>query len=513
MLCLKHTLLFLAALVLFSVVAPGNHSEAEDAFEYSRLIEEGGGAELFHPHHLLYLPAQKVVFRAIQVLGYSGRSYHVTRAVSMFSGALALCLFHLILCRLQSLARGSSSRQLPWIAMMGLLFSYGFVRYACEVEIYLPALVVALAAIHAALRARDSWGWFVACIVISTLAVLIHTINSAMALGVIPLFYLLVSGDRRQVIVHAMVTIFLVGLVYFIVQETWGISRPPVDTASEGLLRPGSLAKAAVGFGQCLLSANYIFAYDALAERLQTMFPYRVFAEELFAASHMPPWLKAVAPLTFVLAVAGMASIAVFLLFNTLRIRAFDRMLVVLLLWLGGTMFPTIVLEPSNPELWVLALVPLWAIFFWLAVRLDLSAKSVRLFGLVVVLLGIHNVVAGMGSVKDRDGDYHFRKAEWILRHAGDNDVVHTADSHVFMFYLNYLGKAEVRNVNSQDWKAGDATYVFDDVFNPPSAIGVRYPHFAERVATTAKELRPKCRKIHEDQFGGIWVVEAGGSK
>lgn len=500
--------IFIGSLLLYILVLPGNHSEAEDAFEYSRLVEEGRGAHIFHPNHLLYIPMQKGVFRVAKALGYSGRAYYIARAVSMVSGALALCFFHLMVCRLHVLAGKTVTRWLPCIATMGLLFSYGFVRYACEVEIYLPALALALAAAHAALHARGSRGCFVAGIVLAALAVLMHTINSALALVVVPLFYLLVSGDRKKAFIHAAATGLAVALVYAVVQGVWGFYRPLIDTASEGLLRPDTIPKAMVGLGQCLLSANFAFAYDAVAERLQEMFPYRVFIEERFAASYMPTWLKAIAPLTFTLALTGLGVVAVSLVFRAIRNRVFDWMFVVLLLWLGGTMFPTIIMEPSNPELWILSLAPLWALVLWMASNLELPQKSIRVFGLAIVMFGTHNLLAGMGSVKASRGDYHFRKAEWILEHAEEGDVINTADSHIFTFYLNYWGKATVRNVNSQDWKEGNATYVFDDVFNPPAAIGVRYPHYAERVAATAEELKPRCRKIHDDQFGGVWKLQ-----
>jgi len=501
--------LFIGSLLLFLAVLPGNHSEAEDAFEYSRLIEAGQGARLFHPHHLLYLPAQKAVFHAAQMLGYGGRSYYVARAVSMLSGAAALVLFFLIALRLG----GTSDGRLPLMATLGLLFSYGFVRYACEVEIYLPAMVLALAAIHSALRAETSRTWFVAGIVFSSLAVLMHTINSALAVVVVPFFYLLVSRRWKRAVLHAVATLAVVGLVYGVVQNTWGLFRAPVDTAAEGWLQSGTLGKAMVGFGQCVLSANFIFAYDVAAEKLQALFPYRVFAEELFAASHMPTWLKTVAPLTFFAALAGLLGAAGFLLFRALRQRAFSWSFLVLLLWLGGTLLPTLVLEPSNPELWILVLAPLWAVFLWLAAALDLPGKAIRLLMLMVCLLGVHNIVAGMGSIRDREGDYNFKKAEWVLQQAGANDTVHTAESYVFTFYLNYWGEADIRNVNSQDWKRGETTYVYDDVFNPPVAFGVRHPESTEKVEATAKELRPRCRKIHEDRFGGIWIVEAQEAK
>jgi hypothetical protein len=171
-------------------------------------------------------------------------------------------------------------------------------------------------------------------------------------------------------------------------------------------------------------------------------------------------------------------------------------------------MLPTLVLEPSNPELWVMALAPLWAVFLGFAATRPASRQRLAWIMAMVCLLGVHNIVAGMGIIKDRESDYNFKKAEWALQHAAAEDVVHTADSFVFTFYLNYWGKAETRNVNSQDWKPGITTYVFDDVFNPPVAVGLRYPKFAEKVSATALELHPKCRKIQDDQFGGIWKVD-----
>ncbi len=487
-------LLFFGSMLLFVAVMPGNHSEAEDAFEYSRLIEEGRGAELFHPHHLLYLPAQKALFQTARLLGYGGRSYSVARTASMFSGSVALCLFYLLACRISC-----GRKMLPMVGTMGLLFSYGFLRYACEVEIYLPALALVLAALCAALRAEGSHMWFVAAIAFASMAVLMHTINTVSAVVVIPAIYLTVSKHWKCALVHVAATLVIVGLVYLAVQNTWGMFRPPVDTASEGWLQPGTIGKAVVGFGQSMLSANFIFAYGWLAEKIQAMFPYRVFAEELFAAAHMPAWLKAVAPFTFVLALGGMAGVAA----TVFRPRLFNRSLVWSLLWLGGAMMPTLMLEPSNPELWVLALAPLWAVLLGLAA----ARQRVGFIMVVVVLMGIHNIVAGMGSIRDREGDYNFKKTEWVLGQAGTGDTIHTADSFVLTFYMQYWSDAEIRNVNTQKPKLGQKTFVLNDVFDPPAAIGVRYPVYETSVSIASDELRPICSKIHDGPFGGVWMV------
>ncbi len=500
-------LLFVGSLLLFMLVMPGNHSEAEDAFEYSRLIEEGQGARQFHPHHLLFIPVEKAVFHTVQALGYGGRSYYVARAVSMVSGSLALCFFYLIACRLQLLAGMTPGGWVPWSTTLGLLFSYGFLRYACEVEIYVPASALMLVGIYCSLRENQHCGMAVLAILFSAFAVLLHVINAAAAFVVVPLIYVLTNRHWKRAWVHVVSTLVVVGAVYWFVQSTWGTFKPATDMASEGGFRPGSLLKAGIGFGQSLLSANFLFAYDTIYQKLQAIFPYRMFAEEVFAGSCIPSWLRMIAPITFVSALVGLGVLVVQVFRSVARCRWCSGTLTWILVWLGGAILPTLMLEPSNPELWVMALIPLWLMAAWLLMSLPSSSLTKPVSIVAIALLGLHNLIAGMGIMKSKNGDYLFKKAEWVIQVAGKNDVINTADSFVFTFYLDYWGKAEVRNINTQEWKMGETTYVLGDVFNPPKSIGVRYPNEAAQVAKTAAELSPLCTKVHDDIFGGVWIL------
>ena len=510
---LKHILIALAALVVFVLVVPGNHTEAEDAFEYSRLVEEGRGAELFHPHHLLYLPMQKAVFGCANVVGYSGRSYYVARSVSMAAGAVALVLFLLVAQRLLAATGRQQGGFFAWITVFGLFSTYGFVRYACEVEIYIPAMVPMLAAVYSALRPDGSKRSLVAGIACSALALLLHTINFATALVVVPLIHALLFRRRKFAAIHLFSTTALVVLVYGVVHGTVGMSSPPVDSASEGWLQPGTPLKAVAGLGQCLVSANFAFAYEAVTATLQQWFPYRVFVEEIYTAQQMPPWMVAFAPFSFLLGVAGLLVGGIWVAAGVVKQSLFrEPCFWILLIWFAGTAAPTVLLEPSNPELWILSLAPLWLLFAWLA-----SSSWTKGFQRVAVgmvaLLAFHNLLVGMGMLRNPEGDYNRQKAEWVLGRAAEGDVLYTADSFVFSFYLNYWSEAEVRNANSQGWKQGKSTFVFDDVFNPPPAVGIRYPGFAKHVEAVAKELRPICSKVRQDRFGGVWMLDGKGGK
>jgi hypothetical protein len=72
---------------------------------------------------------------------------------------------------------------------------------------------------------------------------------------------------------------------------------------------------------------------------------------------------------------------------------------------------------------------------------------------------------------------------------------------------MQYWSDAEIRNVNTQKPKLGQKTFVLNDVFDPPAAIGVRYPVYETSVSIASDELRPICSKIHDGPFGGVWMV------
>jgi hypothetical protein len=120
-----------------------------------------------------------------------------------------------------------------------------------------------------------------------------------------------------------------------------------------------------------------------------------------------------------------------------------------------------------------------------------------------------------LGSIHSKETDYNFRKAEWLLKHAQTGDVLNTADSFVFTFYLNYWSgeKVEVRNLNTQSWKKGKTTYVLGDLFAPSLPITVRYPEYINRIQQTRSILKPLSRKVHDDAFGGVWIVEPASSR
>lgn len=491
---------FFAALVLLLLTCPANHTEAEDAFEYSRLVEQGSGAEIFHPRHLLYLPAGKAVVRLCQAGGYGGRAYPVLVAISMFSGAAALVSV-LGLMRLL-VPSGSDGRFGAFLAMGGLLFSYGFWRYACETEIYVPGLALVLGAMLVLSKGGDSFWAGAVYVLLAAFAVLLHVVNVVPALLIAPLLAGRCGRNYKRVAMLAVLSAVLVCGTYLWVDSVWGTYMPYSDTPAERFFQRGFFLKAIIGFGQCLLSGNFLFAYPSFSTRLQDIFPYRMFAEELFMGAHISPLLRVCASVTFLfslvlLPVSFLAAVA----------RKFSWTVLILLVWLGGVAFPTMALEPSNPELWIFSLVPLWMLFGWFVASIEKVVRR-RICVAGVLLLGLHNWAGGMAPLQSDASDYNVQKSAWIRNHAQKGDVVLTADSFVFLSYLKYWTAAEVLDMNNQSWRRGEKTYVLGDVFAPPASLAVRYPDKALRVRETADAIKNDCSMLYDDAFGGVWIME-----
>ncbi|VGO18290.1 hypothetical protein [Pontiella sulfatireligans] len=494
---IQMVLLFLGSLLLFMAVLPANHSDSEDAYYYARTVEQGEWSEMFHGHHLLYLPACRAVCRAVQAAGYSGRSLPVLIGISMLAGALCICL-------LASLFRGDGKRrEMGWPFVAALFFSYGFWRYSVAAEIYIPALALSMAAL---LCARDGRLWWSE--LFSALALLLHLMCIPVVLVSIPL--LLVLNRRfRCAGVHMAVVIALVAGVYAGV--AWGgrfTFFPDSMVMRSSLGQPLTWAKGLFAFGQNLLSGNFLFSLPPVAERLTQMFPYHMLQEELFMGAQAPSWVQWLAPISFVAAGGAIVCLVVLAL---RRVSAFPPLGWAALAWLVGSAAMAMWFEPANPEMWIFTIPPLWLFLGlgWRCFPIGLKWLPVVVAG----LLAFHNFIGGMLLLRSEANDYCRQKAEWIVEHAVAGDVVLVADSHSFTTYLQYGSPAQVEDMKFQgmdEWNAlkKGATgriYVYGDVLELLPAVARRDSSSVAELRTLGVALRPQLKRIHQDAFGAIY--------
>jgi hypothetical protein len=513
-----HIFLLLSAFLFFWNTDIANHTEADDAFEYAAQVEDIQHPWLYHPHHLAYGVIAKKAYHAIVPLGYPGRAYDFLVLLSSLAAAGSVYLFYRFCYRRYSMRPVSSLFAAGFMAV-----SYGFWRYACEAEVMLPAAFFALLAMYLATAPASSLWMVVYAAGVAAVSVLFHIMNGVPVFVAIPLFYLL-SRQPRRALLHVLVAGGLVTAAY-----AWVYTFRPSVTFIQSVpslmdrLDWSLVTKSMVGFGQCLVSGNFLFGYDKFAEWLTALFPYRMFAEEIYMGHHMSVFQRIAPAVTLSLLVlsAAYGLLRAFASwkreFRLQKLEALHMVggwqtLAVVALWFVIYAMALLVLEPGNPEVWVLGLVPFWLLACGLVIAPLARANELWVALAMLALLGVHNGVGGIGLLRDASGDYNVQKAAWVVEHATGKDCIVAAGNPVFMRYLKYHTPACVVDLNRTPAGSLDdtlskvpAVYVLNDVFEYPLSMRKRFPGSEDHVDAFASQLRPHVVKVVDNQFGGVW--------
>ncbi|MCF7848799.1 MAG: hypothetical protein K9M45_08125 [Kiritimatiellales bacterium] len=520
-----HILLFVSAFLFFWNSGVVNHTEADDAFEYAYQVEMDGHDWLYHPHHLLYGAATKGIYNGLQAIGYSDRAYPLLVFFSSLSAAGAVFLFYRFCYRRYSMRPVSS------LFAAGLMaLSYGFWRYAVEAEVILPASFLVLLAVFLATAPKKSLNMVLLAAFISGVSALFHVMNGVPVFIIIPLFYLL-NGKLRYAVWHEVVagTVVLFAyawIFYFESSQVFSLGLPPLSERLEWNLFP----KGLIGLSQCLVSGNFLFSFPAVSDWLLQLFPSRMLMEEVYLGRSLS-MVQRIVPLMTLVLLSGMSLYGVVRAGSAWRKAVRDERTNVLMM-VGGwqTIFvialwfilyagALLLMEPGNPEVWVMGLIPFWLLVCGLIIAPLARANKLWIVMLILIFLGLHNYVGGIGLLKHPESDYNIQKSAWVLEHATEGDIILTAENPVFVRYLKYHSKAEVIDLNqssSRDWQtraiSASKVYILNDVFEYPASMKVRFPSQAKRVETLSRQLRPHVGRLLDNEFGGIWLLEKQGS-
>jgi len=507
----KTIALFAALLGFFVLTVPVNHSEAEDAYYYARMAEQGMSSEMFHAHHLLYLPLTRIVFHVAQLTGYAGRTFPVLTGISMISGALAVCLFAALLRR-----TGMRNRAV-WFFSAALLFSYGFWRYSTTVEIYAPAAALSLLTLYCAVRSNERF-FFWGSVLSGSFALLLHLVTIPAVLLAVPFLYML-RRQKMRAVVYVAIVLLITGAGYGLVIGC-GI-RPGVFTdtlVQRGtLMNPLTWISALAAWGQTVLSGNFLFSIPAVSGQIVRLFPFHMLQEELFMGQQAPGWVSVVAPITFGLAAgltAGIFCVVIRHLKRVLAIRS--AAFAAVLLWFIGSAAMALCFEPANPETWICVLPPFWLLagLVWNAVP-DGRLSRWMPAALATVLL-LHNWIGGMSLVRNPAGDYCRQKGTWVAEQARFGDLILTADSHSFVTFLEYQTRARVADakfINIEQWnelrrQTSGRIFVFADVIELLPPVAHRVPDAVRQIHEVSAQLQTGLQPVHSDQFGTVYQWE-----
>jgi len=315
--------------------------------------------------------------------------------------------------------------------LLPLLFSYGFWRYACAAEIYLPALFVVCGAWVFASRPKGLVG-AIAC---SAMALLLHLVCLPAVFAIGLLFA--VRKEWKALALYFVSVGGIVAAVYGVAHATIGtVVFQDASVLGNSIFVASTWLKGLFAFGQNLLSGNFLFSIPAIADRLVALFPSQMLQEELFMGQQAGGLWQAGACITFLsaLPLLGVAAIGLVLSRSAWRSP--------MTVWFAGNIAMALLFEPANPE----------------------------------------------------------QKAEWILNHAVEGDVIVSADSHSFLTYMQYWSPAHVLDAKFQalEKTRNGRVFIFDDVLNPLPAVQHRSAESVARLQNASEQLRPYLKLVYD---------------
>ena len=174
-----------------------------------------------------------------------------------------------------------------------------------------------------------------------------------------------------------------------------------------------------------------------------------------------------------------------------------------------------LLIEPGNPELWVMGLMPFSLLLCGFSfVPLTYDNKLWVPF-LAVLILSIHNNKA-ISVLEDPNKDYNIQKSKFILSIANSNDLIITAGNPVFERHLRYHSDAKIIYLYSLPSKNFEQynkdfdkknIYVLGDVFEQIPSMVKRFKNKSEQIKIFSDKIKSNVIKINDDEFGGLYIL------
>lgn len=424
--------LFFGYLAFLLLTQPLNHVESIDRHAYALWAESQPLDRLVDTRSILFTVLNRGLYLGINAIMPGTPATTPAVAYSMLAGAGAVVLLALILARHFRLAPA------PAIAGGLLLgFSYGFWRYAAEMEVYVASIFLILATALMLLDRLDEdekrMLRFVLPGFLAGLAVMFYQPNVFALFLAAPVLFL--ARNRIQpFLVYGTTGVATVlgtfALAYLFSRDT---PLTPASLAAfissrnaefhPGAFGPGALAKMIFAVGHTWLSSNWIFGIDDLAALFSRTFPATESLHRVFAARGYGYLLYLpLALMPLILALVG-----ALLWFS--RPPGPWRNSVWLLAWLGIYALVAGRLDPGTSEVWITVLPPVAALFA--ATGFGPAAAGERRWQVPVLLACLlgWNWFGGMGMLKNPDGDYLGRQAEVLRPLMQEGDLLILSDS------------------------------------------------------------------------------------
>ncbi|MDP6630906.1 MAG: hypothetical protein QGH42_13650 [Kiritimatiellia bacterium] len=512
---------------LYALTVPENHCEADHAFHYAWDVENAPLYEALHHHRLLYVPLAKAVHAGVRILNDEVRAYPVMIGISMVAGAIAMAFIFLTFRR-----NLGFSREVALFSAGLVGSSYGFWRYACEAEVAVVAAAPLAVAIYVLTSPRINALRVLVGGVAAALAVLLHILAIIPVLFAFPAL-LMGRGRRAPLLLYILLVIALL-VAGYAVSNTSPFPESPHADSGHGdihlaLQGPSALGNAGLGFGQAVLSGNYLFCLRPFRDFMEREFSHRMLREEILIGLQAGS-VSAVLPLVILLL---LGLVVIFVVDDRLSppIASEDEkgppppdpsasirrlVLIAMVLWFVLHSLVLLGYEAANPENWVLLMVPLWVGIALLWAR-DPRGIPRQALGTLFVLLLLHNYFGGMHLLGKEAGDYNRSSSQWIIDHVRENDLILTDETPAYCWFLRYHSPARILSLSHTDSEymiqsisdvrhSGGHVLATPDVFLPSGGPQQATRDESDEVRSIRQALRPMFVPVSHGQDGRGWV-------
>lgn len=434
---------FCLLVVFFFMAGVTNRSEAIDSLRFSADAETAPFWSNPDARMMLFYRVNRIVFRAVDSLGL-GLGVHTVLGWlgSIFAAGAVLLQYRLLRVAFRLSTTASIAGALT------LAVSYGFLRYANEVEVYSGSAFLILLCLnllfHGLEKAPIKASQAAALGVASGLAVAYYQPIA------FPLFWAaaVLFLYRRYFVQYLAYGAAGVGVyAVCVVTALWAEygHAPSIREAMDLVLSRtqefgppafgiASLAKGALSTLHDFASLTWLYGFPWVEEFIQRAMPYHYFQSEkvFFAARNYGfAWLAAG---TFSAVVAWLAYLAIAAV-REKHNRPIDINSVFLLAWLAFASVPSLVLNPSEAEVWILCLLPIAALMA-VFVYEPLRARPWKLAVMIALLLA-HNIVGGIAAFRSEKGDVYAGRTSWVRENGERGDWLLTP--HVWQGGLRVL--------------------------------------------------------------------------
>lgn len=531
-----------AALVLFyGVTLPGNTIEAIDGYDYALAAETIPMANSHDTRSILFHKINRAVYLAASTIAPGVRAYTVLRWESILAAAGALILF----ARLMVVGFGLTPIA-AWIGAAILGASYGFWRYALEVEVYAPSTFLMLATLNMIVDAEEQrpgrlYG-LVPAGLFGGLTALYYQPNAIALFLAAPVFLLSRRTFWRFAVYGATATAVVVAglciaykfresaplsfqtLLAFINDRGDEFPAPAVSLWSFG---QGGLAVA-----HDLISTHWLYGFDSVTRWLEQKIPGRFYRfEETMYAAQYSPWLIKLAPLALAAFCGAVAMVCVAAWRGRGRLPH-PRLFLFMIAWFVLHGLITLKLDPSTEEAWIISITPLIALFTVAVIAPACAAGGQRYAMAAAGLLLILNYTGGIGLY--RDGAHERRRIAmaYLETNAKPGDVLVASSLEngdwVHARYRLGLGVISVEGTRARTWRVdphanvsgpaeavlrsvterGGRIFALERAFSPGNRLGVREGETAVRNAKIfASQWQSRATVVATGPFGRTYQI------